>query len=675
MARALLPRNAFIWNPNTNFSDCYHNYVSQISQNCSDPNQVCMNDTYGEITHPGLVFLSYGACLRECGDGYGLWEVKDILLRISLWVVPAIVLVAHYHFPPLGAWNTISVVVHILADPIDTLWCLLTRITVRRHLLQKAQNSQLLSAGAIATVWAAYDELGFQDPTPDFQIGLDKLRGLQIPIKKASISTNEQREVEIAHGQRYPENFLALREGRLPDRSGTSKSLEAPISISEKIGKFFLSDEVKRTRRLERWKRAIKHLTDYERMILYRIEVAAQRLVFNRDESLLTTWISIVGLLSALMGAFVRTWTERLNNQTAHTIATVTLLLVVVPIVKLSGNIGSFTSSTAAVDIVQRLRKDLDRDFGSDVAALFPPLIIPSEDEAQQKGYLVIPDEEQNPEGERIPLADLAGPPLIDEPSAPSLTTVEDKQLLLWPTVAAYSGMNSSYRPFKTSPLVPFRLSITLLAVSATWILAFCYAPALVISFLTPLKGFACRSLAWTVIATCWVVSVILDFLFIYLHKRQRLGLSRPRVLWGIIYMRDTVLALFIAVIVTAQQLGIYNSCYCRSGELSRVFPSYVNLNPFTQEQFIEGWTMWVPTPGAAFLLSMVGIVCIERRFSDSGKLLSRNKVAREKMLLHLRMLETKPARGTKEDKERKRQRQVEESRPTRSSDSDGVVT
>ncbi|KAK4462622.1 hypothetical protein QBC42DRAFT_326846 [Cladorrhinum samala] len=642
------PIHGSIWQNNVNFSACYQDFVSKIPQSCNDDRQVCVNNTFGEIIHPGHVYITYDTCLRECGTGFGFWDIKDVLLRISLWVTPAIVLIAHYHFPPLGAWNSICVVVHVLADPIDTLWCLLTRIAIRHDLLNRAAKWELESAGAIATIWATYDELGFQDPSEDFRTALAALRR--------------------NHG--FGEDFLKVDENRRPDRAITSRSLDSTLTAKGRIKAFFSSAQSQQIY-LDRVHRAILNLQTDERRMLYHIELAAQRLVFNRQESLLTTWISIFGLLSALMGAFVRTWTERLNNQTAHTIATVTLLLVIVPIVKLSGNLGAFTSSTAPIDIIETLRKDLENEFSTEVAALFPPLrklLDLSLNQPNRARCGPIPMQQD----ESIPLTHL-----------PSQRFPPPRAMLLlsWPPVAPYAGLNSSYRPFKTlsdsscksqtprwlprflTPVHRHRKSSLLLFISALWILVFCYVPALVISFLTPLRGFACRSLAWTVIATCWIVSLATSLLLSLLQSsrfwnlslkcvpdtfRRRVSLSSPLTLssqkaWKITCLRDILVSLFIALIVVAQQIGLYNSCYCRSGELSRVNPSYVNLNPFTDKQFIDGWKMWVPTPGAAFLVSLAGILIIERVvFVDSGQLFSKGREGRENMLVWVGCLETR---------------------------------
>ena len=66
---------------------------------------------------------------------------------------------------------------------------------------------------------------------------------------------------------------------------------------------------------------------------LYYIQLASHRLASNRSETQLTTWFAIIGLFGALGAAFIRTYMQKLNNQTAHSIAVVALFFILIPIV------------------------------------------------------------------------------------------------------------------------------------------------------------------------------------------------------------------------------------------------------------------------------------------------------------------------------------------------------
>jgi hypothetical protein len=54
---------------------------------------------------PDRPLLTLQGCERLCHDGYQLWSGQDTLLRFVLWVLPAVVLVGHFHFAPLPATN------------------------------------------------------------------------------------------------------------------------------------------------------------------------------------------------------------------------------------------------------------------------------------------------------------------------------------------------------------------------------------------------------------------------------------------------------------------------------------------------------------------------------------------------------------------------------------------
>ncbi|KAK3361998.1 hypothetical protein B0T24DRAFT_99711 [Lasiosphaeria ovina] len=676
------PAFAFRWVNNVNFTSCYNDVVQNMTQNCSDTaTQYCDYDN-GVLNNPNRIFLTFQGCERLCGDGYGTWAISDILLRITLWVTPAIILLAHYHFPPLGPGNYGAVMVHILGDPIDTLWCLLIRITVRRRLFLKAQQYKLLSAGAIATIWSAYDELKFHDdPHEHFRRALTRLRTEEFVVTRSAPTSGHQ----VGDRVRLPAGFLQVPPDRGMGMFGTSRSLDADKTFFARIDAYFVfllqslvfsltgrgrrpdtTDDVGGLPNyFQEWHRAIRELGEDERPVLYHIELAAQRLVFNRDESQTTTWISIVGLASALMGAFVRTWTNRLETQTSHTIATVALLLFVVPIIKLSGSLGAFTSSSAAANIIQELRQELQEHFGFD-DGLFPPLripILPDTMEPGRRRYSRVGDSDD------VPLTHFSGGSSNGGGGADAVPLLrselsdDDKQLIDWPKVAAYSGMNNSYRPQKSTKLIPARVSLLLFVVSFFWVAALCYTPALLISYMTPLRGFACRSLAWTVVASCWLVNTGINYvcaltLFPYDARNEHHPIEarhqtawtarRELLLWRTTWMRDALFTGFITLIIVAQQLGLYNSCWCRSGELSRLTrdtPSYVNLTPFTNEEWISGWFLWVPTPFTAYLLSIAGILLVEIKFSKSSSMMGKSNKEREKMLLHLRMLDTSRAR------------------------------
>jgi hypothetical protein len=345
----------------------------------------------------------------------------------------------------------------------------------------------------------------------------------------------------------------------------------------------------------------------------YLIELAAHRLSSNRSESQLTTWVAIFGLMGSLIGAYVRTYVNRLNNQTPHTIAVVSLLFIFIPLVKISGNIGSFTSSTAVVEIIQEMRRNLYNYSKSKGRAheqgLFPPLSFNDDACWDDMGACTSENKEFQASSEAIHVAK-------------------------WPSMAAWSGMNSSWRPCK---LITTRDEysdndrgpIVLASLSVLFVLLGSYAPALLLSYMTPLRGFGCRSLAWTLVASFWLVSTGLNFAL-----KQLFPLAKDVWKWSIV--KDAVVSFLFVGTIIAVQFGFLNSCWCRSGALTREKEGYISLNPFSDSDWIDGWILWVSVPVAALLI-ILGLIYVVGIDGDNARtLLNRSLSEREADVIHL---------------------------------------
>lgn len=119
---------------NVNFTSC----LKEI-QDIKDPNE------YNRL-HPGFFYdplrrlLSIYGCNQICREGYAAWDTGDIVNRFSLWLLPALMLISHFTFTPLGVSNSMAVITHALGDPIDSLWSILTRLEINRRLLRLSEE-------------------------------------------------------------------------------------------------------------------------------------------------------------------------------------------------------------------------------------------------------------------------------------------------------------------------------------------------------------------------------------------------------------------------------------------------------------------------------------------------------------------------------------------------------
>lgn len=116
--------------------------------------------------------LSLSGCYHICGKTYGIWPWKDTFDRLSLWILPAIILISHLSFPPLCWYNYVFVILRAIGNPIDSLQSLLTRLETHRRLRRVAKSTfsrGLQVSEQVATVFAAYEELGWQDVSEHFK--------------------------------------------------------------------------------------------------------------------------------------------------------------------------------------------------------------------------------------------------------------------------------------------------------------------------------------------------------------------------------------------------------------------------------------------------------------------------------------------------------------------------
>jgi hypothetical protein len=319
------------------------------------------------------------------------------------------------------------------------------------------------------------------------------------------------------------------------------------------------------------------------------IKEAAYQLTTNRTESQRPTWVAVIGYLGALVGAFVRTKMQRENNQTSHTIAVVTLLSYFVALVLISSTLGVFRSVPHALNILQRLRRNIinHRRETEERAApeLFPQL--PSLKKAQTAAWNFLDppknglySEDKNLEDPQRDCENLEG----------------------WLEVAPWTGINSSWRPCEkigvecdTRNRKPWLLGTYSLA----FILLGSYCPAVVLSLYSGSIGFGCRCLAWTMIAGAWLLSLILD----YTMKNL---IPTAKRLWICTICKDFLFSATIVGSILAIQIGVLNSCWCRANVMTNHGKAGVNLAPFEDPEWSRNWKVWPSATVSGFSLMII---------------------------------------------------------------------
>ncbi|KAL5363458.1 hypothetical protein BJX96DRAFT_178087 [Aspergillus floccosus] len=76
------------------------------------------------MSNTSNIMLNLPGCVATCGAGASFYD--DIGPRLSTWLIPILLLIGNAHMARLGPEKYL-VILHILGDPIDSLWSLLTK--------------------------------------------------------------------------------------------------------------------------------------------------------------------------------------------------------------------------------------------------------------------------------------------------------------------------------------------------------------------------------------------------------------------------------------------------------------------------------------------------------------------------------------------------------------------
>lgn len=106
--------------------------------------------------------LTQNACQAITGgnNGWTIYPTRDILNRLTVWKLPLLQLVAQFPRPPLNISVETFVIVHLLGDPIDTIWSLLHKLWIcekRARDWRKRQREGNEWKG-LALIHISYDE-------------------------------------------------------------------------------------------------------------------------------------------------------------------------------------------------------------------------------------------------------------------------------------------------------------------------------------------------------------------------------------------------------------------------------------------------------------------------------------------------------------------------------------
>ena len=256
---------------------------------------------------------------NEFSNGYERYDTLDILERISLWIVPLLVLIGNFHMAPLGSLNSIYSALHLLGDPIDTICSLLTKLEVSRRLYAK---------------W--------------------------VSVSAAGESTNEHDDLGIPMSILDGEPALKITPAQARDLATVNSAFDDWLFSTNEIFEAMLN--------------ALIRLDDKRRKIFITACIeAAHRLSESRVDERRRTVFAVAGYIVAIIASFLKSIVPNstrnctldtptcttLDRKTAYSIAFALSVSWLIPVVLLSSMVGGYTSTRAAARIIRDLKSEV----------------------------------------------------------------------------------------------------------------------------------------------------------------------------------------------------------------------------------------------------------------------------------------------------------------------------
>lgn len=83
-----------------------------------------------------ILTLTYDGCINAVCDGWVTYGRQDMYDRILLWRMPLFSLWLTTVLPTFGIWSMIFTLVHLISDPIDTIWSMLYKLDLTLRIVR-----------------------------------------------------------------------------------------------------------------------------------------------------------------------------------------------------------------------------------------------------------------------------------------------------------------------------------------------------------------------------------------------------------------------------------------------------------------------------------------------------------------------------------------------------------
>jgi hypothetical protein len=602
-----------------NFKRCSEDVAKLDRSACLDSDYYCRVDPKtSQLLEPVRVLLTQEGCLRRCGVGFELWEALDSVSRFVLWLVPLFILIAHFQYPPLGWKNTIVVVCGLVANPIGSMWSMLTRQERYRRAYLRAKRAGLPNHKDIAVVAAACDHYDWNDPlhgwlealrnrtkTENVRENMEATLIEETLHARGEATSGEESEISRANGdegegeaqgeknntnviiedeREHPTNAVNRDAHEEPSPADNSSTNDAPPTNTEIVDQ-------------------------YEQ---YYFAESANEIVSHSTDSTIGTLFTILGLVAALLGAFGRQWANRQNTWLPHTIPNVALAYHFIPLVQVSASIGGLTSMFGPLRALQKLQKRLRKRDEKLKRAESHRLNLHIDLDSAIKRNTISGNRGESSQ----PLLEEQVSQGDDAQSNNCWISLPDD----WQRHGAYLGMNMTFRPQKTVGNHDMRedggdeergekkvkrkkgesgdRGRIQLFIYALLFVTISYETAFYLSYVTVTRqGFGCRALTWTLIYATWLISVLIDVTL------SSAGISKKQQLWHWTKVKDVIISVIIGLVILGHHIGVTNTCLCHAGSI--IDNRRVNVLPPSDDEWRQSWILW-PGGSATGLLLMI---------------------------------------------------------------------
>ena len=111
-------------------------YLYQFTHNQATPFQFITRPYHDQ----NILALTYQGCVAAVGVSAEYYSRQDVYERVILWRVPLLALWATTTLPAFAIHTQVFTLVHLIADPIDTIWSLLYKLDLAKRTVRWAEE-------------------------------------------------------------------------------------------------------------------------------------------------------------------------------------------------------------------------------------------------------------------------------------------------------------------------------------------------------------------------------------------------------------------------------------------------------------------------------------------------------------------------------------------------------